>query len=67
MSKCNRKYVHKSMLERIKKADSYEELELIRDLIEELCNTDMLTCNQYRELEFAYSLRWSDLTVEGKI
>ena len=66
-AKCNRKYTFDDMMKRVHSAQTEEELELISDLVDELCVADMLTAYQYRELDYALDQRLCDLVLEGKI
>ena len=65
--KPNRRFTFESMKERIDKADTEAELEVLSDLLGELAIAQMVTAYQYRELEFALDDRLSTLVLEGKI
>ena len=64
--KSKRRYSYESMQERIAKAETEAELEVLSDLLDELAATQMVTAYQYRELDFALDDRLSTLVLEGK-
>lgn len=63
----DRKYTFDSMKERIQKAESEAELEVLSDLLGELAVANLLTAYQYRDLDFALDDRLGALVLEGKI
>ena len=65
--KPNRKYSFEDMKSRIQKAESEEELEMLSNLLDDLCNADMLTANKYRDLDYMLDERLGQLIRENKI
>ena len=63
----DRKNSFEDMEARIQKAESEEELEYLSDLLDDLCNADMLTASKYRDLDYMLDERLGQLIREGKI
>ena len=63
----NRAFTYDSMRARIQKASTEAELECLSDLLDELCNADMITACKYRDLSNMLDDRLGKLVAEGLI
>lgn len=65
--KPNRKYSFETMRSRIQNAKSEAELEALSDLLDDMCNANLLTASKYRDLDCMLNERLGQLVREGKI
>ena len=65
-NKPNRKYTYESMRKRVREATSFEEIELIMDLMDDLLDTSLLTDYQYAQLHGVCTMKKLDMLLEDK-